>query len=361
MRYAVIMAGGSGKRLWPMSREQHPKQVLPFIGGKSLIEIARERLAGVFEPDHILVVTSATYLDEIAALLPDIPKENLLAEPQGRDTANAVALAAAVIEGRQPGASMAILTADQVIRPQEQFTKVMDAALTLAESWPDSLGTFGVKPTTPHTGLGYIQTGERCEYPPQTAYNVTQFKEKPDRHLAMRYVSSGNYFWNSGMFVWTVEAIQKALHTHLPDSAHKLIAVTEAVRAGEPIQPLIDSIYPTLEKISIDFAVMEKADSVFMVELGCEWIDVGSWPALEEVCDPDSHNNVVQAAEHIMIDSYDNIIVSEDPEHLIATIGLDKCIVVHTKDATLVCKKSDGQRIKDLVEAIQRERKERYL
>ena len=233
MRYAVIMAGGSGKRLWPMSREQHPKQVLPFIGGKSLIEIARERLTGVFEPEHILVVTSATYLDEIAALLPDIPKENLLAEPQGRDTANAVALAAAVIEGRQPGASMAILTADQVIRPQEQFTKVMDAALTLAESWPDSLGTFGVKPTTPHTGLGYIQTGERCEYPPQTAYNVTQFKEKPDRHLAMRYVSSGNYFWNSGMFVWTVEAIQKALHTHLPDSAHKLIAVTEAVRGSD--------------------------------------------------------------------------------------------------------------------------------
>lgn len=357
MRYAVIMAGGSGKRLWPHSRQNCPKQLLPLVEGKSLMEIAVERLGGLFEPANIFVITNKQYADQIAEVLPDTPRENIIGEPTGRDTANAIALGAEILAGKDENATMAVFTADHVIRPQESFAKSVNLAMDTAEAHPDALLTFGIRPSWPHTGLGYIECGEAGSNGIST---VKSFKEKPEHATARQYVESGRYFWNSGMFVWTVGAIRSAMKKLLPDSFKKLAPIAPAVSNGKDIAPLLEKIYPTLEKISIDYAIMEKASKVLMVDLRCEWIDLGSWPALEDVLEQDSHGNVVLAKNHVVMDSFRNIIVSSD-EHMISLLGIDDCIVIHSDDATMVCKKSDNQRLKELVTAVEKHFGDKFL
>ncbi len=357
MQYAVIMAGGAGKRVWPLSRLRRPKQLLPLIGGKSLLEIAVERLSGLFDNENILIITNQEYAEPVAEVLKQIPRENIVGEPVGRDTANAIALAAEMIAGRDESATMAVFTADHVIRPAEAFAANVQTAMATAETHEDALITFGIRPTWPHTGLGYIHCGDELSGGVQ---NVIGFKEKPEHHTARRYVESGQYFWNSGMFVWKVSAIRDALRTYLPDSLEKLAPVAEAVRCGKDYTALLKSVYPALEKISIDYAVMEKAEKVLMVELRCEWLDLGSWPALENVTDLDEAGNVVMADNAAVIDSFRNIIVTED-DHLLAVLGMDDCIIVHSPDATLVCNKNDSQRLKELVQFIQDKYGEKYI
>ena len=352
MAYAVIMAGGAGKRLWPMSRSKRPKQLLPLMSGKSLLELAVERLEGLFAPRDILVVTNAEYTDQVAAALPRLPAENIIGEPEGRDTANAIALATEILAAKDEQATMAVFTADHVIRPVECFAGAIRAALTACQEHGDALLTFGIRPTWPHTGLGYVHCGETLS---EGVYHVLGFKEKPDHGTARRYVEGGKYFWNSGMFVWKVATIRQALQRFLPDSCGKLAAVGQAVRQGRDYAPVLAGVYPGLERISIDYAVMEKADKVLMVELNCEWLDIGSWPALETVTELDEEGNVVLARSACLLDSARSIVVSEDDSHLLAVLGMDDCIVVHTPDATLVCNKSDAQRLKELVEAIEKQ------
>ncbi|MCD4823503.1 MAG: NTP transferase domain-containing protein [Phycisphaerae bacterium] len=358
MRYAVIMAGGSGKRLWPLSRQHHPKQLLKLVDGKSLMEIAVQRLEGVFEPEQIFVVTNAEYADDVAALLPEIPRENIIGEPVGRDTANAVALAAEVLAGKDEDATMAVFTADHIIRPAKCFAKAAQIAIETAESTPDALVTFGIMPSWPHTGLGYIECDQQIA---QDVRNVVSFKEKPDHTTARQYVESKKYFWNSGMFVWKLDTIRKAIQAHLPDTAQKLAPIAEAVRNGQDYTAILAEAYSSLEKISIDYAIMEKADKVMMVELKCEWIDLGSWPAMEEVVDLDDQGNAIIADNHVIMDSFRNILVTKDDGHLLAIMGLDDCIVIHSPDATLVCKKSDDQRLKELVAAVEKHYGKRFL
>jgi mannose-1-phosphate guanylyltransferase len=341
MRYGVIMAGGSGERLWPLSRHRRPKQLLPLITGKSLLELAVARLEGLFDRDKILIVTNADYADAVAEEVSRIPRENVIGEPMGRDTANAVCLGACIVAQRDPEATMAVFTADHIIRPQDAFAQAVNRACSAVEKLPQSLATFGVRPTWPHTGLGYIQRGENVA---DSVYRVRAFREKPDHTTARRYVESGEYYWNSGMFVWKVGTILSALERHLPASVETLrAAVTSKDSAAQLAQA-----YPKLEKISIDFAVMEKAADVIVVELGCEWLDVGSWPALAGVSEIDEDGNAVVARRTALLDSERNVIVSDD-DHLIAVLGMDDCIVVHSKDATLVCHSSESQRIKELV------------
>ncbi len=347
MRYAVIMAGGAGKRLWPLSRLSRPKQLLPLLGGKSLLEIAVERLGPIFGEQNILIIASSQYSEQIAESLTGLPPENVVGEPEGRDTANAIALAAELIAARDEDATMAVFTADHVIRPQDRFAESVTVALEAAEQNPDALVTFGVRPTWPHTGLGYIHCKDEGK-----VGEVIDFKEKPDHQTARRYVDSGEYYWNSGMFVWTLKAIRSNLRNFLPDTMEKLEPVSEAARAGD-YTPILNEVYPTLEKISIDFAVMEKAETVLMVELGCEWVDVGSWPALDRVTEVDPAGNVALAEQSMFLDSSRNVVVCEDPKHLLALVGVDDCIVVHSPDATLVCNKSDAQQLKELVGIIQ--------
>ncbi len=357
MRYAVIMAGGAGKRLWPMSRISRPKQLLPLLEGKSLMEIAVERLAGLFEPERILIITNAEYSESVAAALPSLPKENIIGEPEGRDTANAIALGAAILAGKAPDATMAVFTADHVIRPVEDFAKSIRQACDIAEQNPGALLTFGIKPTWPHTGLGYIHCKKQVG---DGVHEVAAFKEKPDHQTARRYVEDGKHFWNSGMFVWKVGAIEKALKDLLPDSQQKLTAITQAVAEGKDYSAALAEIYPTLKKISIDYAVMEKAKKVLMVELKCEWLDIGSWPALENVTEPDDAGNAIVADNAVLLDSFRNVVVSENG-HLISMLGMDDCIVVHSNDATLICNKNDSQRLKELVAMIEARYGKRYI
>jgi mannose-1-phosphate guanylyltransferase len=308
-----------------------------------------ERLKGIFENENILIITNARYADQVAKALPMLPAKNIIGEPVGRDTANAIALAIELLAGRDDDATMAVFTADHVIRPVDRFAEAVRLACDAAERYPDALVTFGIRPTWPHTGLGYIH----CERMPiDGVYNVEGFKEKPDHQTARRYVESGLYYWNSGMFVWKSSAIRQALEEFLPDSLQKFSGISRAVREGKDYSGILAKVYPTLKKISIDYAVMERAHKVYMVDLNCEWLDIGSWPSLMDVTELDESGNVVVAGNAVLIDSSRNVVVTED-DHLLAVLGMDDCIIAHSKDATLVCNKSDSQRLKELVSYIE--------
>ncbi len=348
-RYAVIMAGGSGTRLWPMSRSKFPKQLLKITPeGKSLLRATVERLLGMFSYDEIYIIAAEHHIKPIMQDIPELPTENLIGEPIGRDTANAVGLSAAVLAERDANATMGIFTADHLIEPKDKFQNALRRAYESVERQPEYLATFGVKPAFAHTGLGYIHRGEKMA---DAIYRVHEFKEKPNLRKAEEYLSCGEYYWNSGMFVWKVSTILDELKRHLPENTNKLIELGKrysksrwAEYAGE--------IYPALTKISIDFAVMEKAEKVLVVELGANWSDVGSWPELDKVTGLDKNGNAVLAEMVSLTSSKNNVIATSDTEHLIALIGVEDMIVIHTPDATLVCPKSHAQKIKEMVGTI---------
>jgi len=352
MQYGVIMAGGSGTRLWPISRADRPKQLLPVVGGRSLLQLSYDRLLGLLPPERIFVCTAAAHAQAVLENLPKMPKENLLGEPMGRDTANAIGFSAAILHKRDPDAVCAVVTADHVIEPVEQFQKSLKSAFQVIAERPKSLVTFGIVPTYGHTGLGYIHRGEALSV--DGAFQVLGFHEKPDKALADRFVESGRYYWNSGMFVWRCDTALEEIAIHLPGSYKGLTQIANAW--GTPQQEaVLKDVYPRLPKISIDYAVMEPASqqkgkaSVVVVEMPVDWTDVGSWPALAEILPVDEHNNAVQCKTCLFLDSDDNVIFSESADHLISLIGVSDMIVVQTRDATLICPKDEAQRVKELV------------
>jgi mannose-1-phosphate guanylyltransferase len=339
------MAGGSGTRLWPLSRRARPKQLLKLFGGKSLLQISRARLAGLFEPADIWVVTSDAYLDLVAGELPDIPRENLIGEPMGRDTANAIGLAAHLIAQRDTDATMAVFTADHLIRPQEVFARSIETGLSAAERNADSLVTFGIMPTEPHTGYGYIHLGESAG---AGVFQVLEFKEKPPVELARQYVESGEYLWNSGMFAWRVSAILSEFQRCLPENHAGLAALAGEWSASSGTASA--RRFEQLERVSIDFGVMEKARHVLVAPMQCHWVDLGSWDAIAATRDADAYDNVTVADNALVVDGRGNLLVTED-DHLLVTLGVSDIVVVHAGDATLVCHKDQVQRVKEIVEA----------
>ena len=349
MRYVVIMAGGAGTRLWPLSRRGMPKQLLTLIDDRSLLRISYERIAGLVPDAQILVCAGAGYLDEIARDLPELPAENLLGEPVGRDSLNAVAWPAAVLVRRDPDAVVATLTADHIIRPVDAFRRALVEGFTAAERDPSALVTFGVVPSSPHTGFGYLHRGDRLEGLSET-YTVTEFREKPDLATAQDYVASGEYWWNSGMFVWSAATLLEQLAVLQPETLRGVSDLAEHPdRLGE--------IYPALPKNSVDFAIMEPVSQgrssarVVAVRLPIEWYDVGGFPALAPHL-PQVDGNAVEGAV-VTLDSERNLVVNRGPDGtIVAVVGLTDTVVVSSGNVVLVCPMAAAEQIKQLVEAV---------
>lgn len=362
MEYGVIMAGGLGTRLWPLSRQKFPKQLLPVKKGKSLLQLSFDRLLGVVPAERIYVCTAEAHRQVVLDNLPQLPPENLLGEPEPRDTANAVGFPAAVLHKKDKDARFAIVTADHVIEPVETFQQCMRTAFDIVKASPKTLVTFGIVPTHGHTGLGYVQRGEPLgDF--KGAYQVLAFKEKPDKPTADRYVESGRFYWNSGMFVWRADTVLDQLAADLPQSYQGLTQIGNAWGTPDQ-QKIVAEVYPRLPKISIDYAVMEPAAQrkvVSVVEMPVNWTDVGSYPALAETLDVDEFDNSIDAGLISVIDSDGNIIVSRDPNHLITCIGISDMIVVHTPEITMVCPKSEAQRVKEMVARVKEKHGEGYL
>jgi len=362
MNYAVIMAGGTGKRLWPLSRQKRPKQMLKLLDGQTLLGRCFERLVPVFDARNILVLTNAGYVDLVRENLPDLPFNNVIAEPVVRDTASAIGLAATVLAQYDPEAVMALLTADQLIEPPEVLQQALTDAFTFIAQQPEALITFGIKPTFPSTQLGYIKVADprQCPRCRNTVYSVEAFREKPDEETARRYVGSGAYSWNSGMFVWKAKTILANLQEFLPEAMEPLRQI--AGGWDSPVQgKKLQEWFPKLPKISIDYAVMEKARDVYAIQLDCQWLDMGSFAALADVIKSDENNNVVVAGNSELLDCRNDIIITEDKGHLIAAIGLNDIVIAHTPDATLVCHVSQTERLKTLLERIEQHGRTKFL
>jgi mannose-1-phosphate guanylyltransferase len=361
MEYGVIMAGGSGTRLWPLSRNEQPKQLLSIVRGKSLLQLAYDRLRGMMPPSRILVCTAEKHRAAVLKNLPELPPENLLGEPQPRDTVNAVGFSAAVLHKKDPDAIFAIVTADHVIEPVDSFQRAIRDGFAVTHRNKEALVTFGIVPTYGHTGLGYIQRGD--DLPGfRGAYRVQAFKEKPDKPTADRYVESGKYYWNSGMFVWRADAVLSGLKRFLPSVSEGLARI-EAAWGTADQDAVLREVYPTLTKISVDYALMEPAAAarqVVVVEMPVDWLDVGSWPALAETLTTDDHDNAIDATQLVQLDSDGNIIVNRGDGHLLALIGVSDMVVVRTEDCTLICPKAEAERVKDMVAKVKEKFGDRY-
>ncbi|HEY4329323.1 MAG TPA: mannose-1-phosphate guanylyltransferase [Phycisphaerae bacterium] len=355
MRYAVIMAGGAGTRLWPMSRTGRPKQMLPLIdapgGAVSLLQLSAGRLRGLVEPSNIYICAGAAYAEGILRDLPMLPESQILAEPVGRDTANAVGFSAAVLAKRDPEAAVAVLTADHVIEPVDVFQGALKRAFEAVESKAELLVTFGIVPTFPATSYGYVQQGKEVL---PGVYEVKTFKEKPKEELARQYFLDKSFAWNSGMFVWKARTILGQLKEHFPAAYAGHMRIAEAWGTARQAE-VLGAEYAALPKGQIDTAVMEKAPHVAVIPMPVKWLDVGSWPSYGQVLGEDEDGNRrggVGLAEHL--GSKGMLTVSEVAGHLIATIGCENLIVIHTPRATLVCPAKDAESIKQLVAKVEK-------
>lgn len=349
MRYVVIMAGGSGTRLWPLSRQGTPKQLLPLVNGKSLLRLAFERSLHTVPADRIWVVTGAAYADEVAAQLPELPAGNILGEPVGRDSLNAVAWPAAVLDRTDPDAVIAQVTADQVIEPVAVFAECLETAFRVAEADAGALVTLGVVPTSAHTGYGYLHRGEPIPGF-EGAHRVLDFAEKPAREVAEGYLASGEYWWNAGMFVWRAATLLEQLRLLLP-ATHA--SITELAEHPDRLA----EIFPGLARTSVDYGVMEPVSvghgsaHVVAVALPVQWRDVGGYASLAEILTTDAAGNAVSGLS-VSIDAADNVVVNNDPGSVIGLLGVSGLVVVRTPQATLVARAEDAERIKELVAAV---------
>lgn len=348
-RYAMIMAGGAGTRLWPMSRRDRPKQLLPLFNGRSLLQIAVERIAPLIDATNLLICTADRFRAQAISAVPSLREDQILGEPEGRDTVNAIGLTAVVLARRDPGALFAVLTADHLITPEDLFRHTIDEGFRLVEASPDRLVTFSIAPTSPATAYGYVERGEAMRGF-QEAFRVARFVEKPNVDRAREYIQSGHFGWNSGMFIFSASGYLRALREFQPEAHAGLTKIAEQWGTANQSRALCE-IYPTLPKISVDYAIMEPASTspqfeVCTVLMQVNWIDVGSWPSFGETLDADAAGNKANCRT-LHLDSRGVLAVSDDPHHTIATIGCEDLLIIRTSDATLVVPVSQAQRVKD--------------
>ncbi len=342
--FVLILAGGSGERFWPLSRRAKPKQLLRLLSDESLLEQTLGRLKGFVPPERILILTNQDQEAAVRALLPDMPEGNIVAEPAKRDTAAAIALAVGWVARRDSGATMLVLPADHVIRDTAAFQRDL-AAATLAAEQTGALVTIGLKPTWACPGFGYIELGDpvKVENLPEgtrPVYNVRRFREKPAPELAQAFYDHGGYRWNAGMFAWTLPAVLRELSAQIPDLAD----FVSQVRGNQDFAATLKDKFPHLPKISIDYAIMENASRVLVLEAGFDWNDVGSWIAVADYLPKDEHENTANC-KITTLDARENIVFSDRPG-AIALLGVSDLIVVQTADATLICHRHEAERIK---------------
>ena len=353
--FIVIIAGGRGERFWPQSRMQRPKHLLPIVGSTPMLAQTLQRVQPLAPAKNVFVITSARQgkaVREVCARF-RLPAANIVAEPIGRDTAPAVGLAAALVGLRDPAGVFAILPADHVIKDEAAYRRDLRAAFAAAKQG-SVIVTIGIKPDAPATGFGYIRKGRAAgRYAGRPAFAVAAFYEKPDLKTARRYLASGQYLWNAGMFVWSVPVVNSGFERHAPELQAGLAPVREALAKGRPLGPVLKKVYPKLQKISVDYALLEKSRNVIVLPAGFDWDDVGEWPAVARHHPKDAQGNVGRGRT-LVEQGRNNIVISEG-EHLVAVVGADDLIVVHTPDATLVCPKSRAQEIKALLKRVEAE------
>jgi mannose-1-phosphate guanylyltransferase len=354
--YALILAGGTGSRLWPRSRTRHPKQFLDLMGDTTMLQQAQSRLQPTITPENTFIATAKKYVDTVKKQLPELPIDNIIGEPMGRGTAAAIGLAALHIQKRSPDAVMAVLTADHLIKKVDVFRRVLEAANHVAnEDW---LVTLGIKPDYPETGYGYIERGEFLgsigEF---EGFQVARFVEKPNLEKAQKYLDSGSFDWNSGMFIWKASRVLDEMSSHMPELYSGLKEIADAI-GDDDYETTLENTFPTLPNVTIDYGIMEKADKVAMIPVDIGWNDIGSWSALYDVLPKDVGNNAV-VGQHISPDSQNTLVVS--PNRLVATIGLDSFVIVDTEDVLLVCPRDRAQDVKKLVDILKQNGDAGYL
>ncbi len=348
--FVVLMAGGSGTRLWPLSTADHPKQLLALTGERSLIQLTVDRTTALAPPERIVILTNAKYVDAIRKQLPEVPPENVVAEPVARDTSGAVALAAVIGKARFPGSVMVVLPADHIIQPEEAFQQALHSA-AVGAAGSEALYTFGITPTYPATGYGYLERGDAVEVEGATGHHQLRcFREKPDLATAQEFVDSGNFCWNSGMFAWSIDVIWSNIEQHLPEHAKHMGPLVEKVKSPE-WESALATAFEKLPKISIDFGVMEKAKDVRMVETSFDWYDVGGWPALRDFLPVDEAGNH-HRGEMECIDAENNLVFCEDPTDTVALVGVKGLVVVRAGDKTLIMDEKRAQEVKGLANRI---------
>lgn len=355
--YVVIMAGGKGARFWPRSREKMPKHLLDIVSEKTIIRETVDRVRIMIPPEKMLVVTGESHAQELMRQLPEIPEKNIIIEPVGRNTAPCIGLAALHIKRKTPDAVMVVLPSDHLIGDEKKFRKVLSTAAMAARRGED-LVTIGIRPTGPETGYGYIEQGrEQDPVDGEKVYEVRSVLEKPDLAKAKALLDQGGFFWNSGMFVWKVPAILKALAKWLPDLYNGLLQIEAALGTAQEAA-VVDQVYRQARSVSIDYGVMEKARNTLVIPGDFGWSDVGSWDALWEVSPHDERGHAIRG-EAIAIDSRNCLVQS--PDKLVALVGVENLIVVESGDALLICKRGCSQDVRKVVERLEREKRRELL
>lgn len=348
-RYAVIMAGGAGERFWPLSRIKKPKHLWNVTGGEScLLELTLKRISSLVPFENIFIVSNAEQREAILEVCPSLNESQVISEPMGRDTTAAIALASILIEKMSDSedASFAVFPSDQVVEDVESFKKCLNEAFNVAEN-TSGLVTIGITPTFPATGYGYIQRGAELQGSKGRCYKVNRFFEKPNTARAATYILSGDFYWNAGIFVWENSAIQKALKDNVFSDSNIFDEFKCRILSGENLQEVLSDIYPKLEKISIDFSVMEKAKNAWVVPSNFDWDDVGSWSAIERHYKKDAEGNI--AIGEFFEKDTSNCVVFDAANRATAIVGLSDIIVVQSEDATLICHKDKAEDVKTLV------------